>query len=253
MRRLIINADDFGWDHETAEATISLMELGVVTSATIIMGRPATDVALDYASSHRDSGLSFGLHFNIVDGHPSASLAPSSLTDSGGRFRSSNVVRLAALFGSIRADDVAREARAQIEAFLASGVKPSHLDSHGHLHKFPSIARALVPVLDEYQIRRVRRPQNLYFSRSVFDMVDTYCRRTGPRFDSTDYFCAIEPTQPHWLARIAELLPQGTSELAVHPGINEPWRRNETVSLKEAGAAFFKRHDIQLISYLALD
>ncbi|MGZ3240173.1 MAG: ChbG/HpnK family deacetylase, partial [Burkholderiaceae bacterium] len=49
VKQLIINADDFGWDIDSCKATIDCMETGSVTSATIMTGRPATDMACEYA------------------------------------------------------------------------------------------------------------------------------------------------------------------------------------------------------------
>ena len=47
MRKLIINADDFGLDEETVEWTIKGFELGKLTSATIMAGMPETARAVE--------------------------------------------------------------------------------------------------------------------------------------------------------------------------------------------------------------
>lgn len=52
MKKLIINADDFGFDAHTVEWTIKGFERGALTSATIMAGMPATDLAISFAKAH---------------------------------------------------------------------------------------------------------------------------------------------------------------------------------------------------------
>ena len=68
MRKLIINADDFGLDEHTVEWTIKGFDCGALTSATIMAGMPATELAVEYAKRHPK--FSFGVHFYLVDESP---------------------------------------------------------------------------------------------------------------------------------------------------------------------------------------
>jgi chitin disaccharide deacetylase len=190
-----------------------------------------------------------GLHFNIVDGHPPHSAAPRSLLSSDGRFRSSDAQRLAALLGRSRAEDIARELRAQLSILRDRGVRISHLDSHGHLHKFPAVARAIQPVLREFQITKVRRPQNLYRHRSFRDVLDHYCGHRFPHFVTTDYLYALEPGEGDWLLEFLTFLPEGIAELAVHPGRTDAWRRFETEPFFRHGPKVFRDAGVELVSY----
>ena len=45
MKKLIINADDFGLNDHTVEWTIKGFERGALTSATIMAGMPTTEKA----------------------------------------------------------------------------------------------------------------------------------------------------------------------------------------------------------------
>ena len=49
MKKLIVNADDFGFDDETVDWTIRGFEQGKITSATVMAGMPATERAVAYA------------------------------------------------------------------------------------------------------------------------------------------------------------------------------------------------------------
>ena len=248
MKRLIINADDFGWDVETTSTTISLIQRGIVTSASIMLGRPATEMALKYARSRAGDKISFGLHLNIVDGMLPVSHQPHSLVNRTGSFRRSHYQRIAALFGRLRASDLEQEIRAQLDLLLESGICPTHVDSHGHLHKIPQIARVLSEVLKEYDINYVRRSQNIYHGHSLSDFLDTYSAWRSPKFLSTDYFYAPNG-RGDWLQQFIGDLPVGTTELGVHPGNAEEWRRVETVPLSQIDPDSFARQGIELISY----
>ena len=251
MKQLIINADDFGWDAETVDATIALFDRGLLTSATIMTGFEATKRAIEFARTAPDT-WSFGLHFNIVDGHLPCSKTPNSLCTKQGMFRWSHLQRLAALFGQLRASDIAAELRAQLAILKQMGVRISHLDSHGHLHKFPTIARAIKPVLEEFGVARVRRPQNLYMTRSFLDVLDRYCETRFPPFVTTDYLFMAEGEDHSWLEGFVSALPEGVTELGIHPGRAESWRNTQTEPLLNYDIAQLQKQGIDLVSYREL-
>ena len=64
MADIIINADDFGFSENTVEATIKLFESKVISSATIMLSMPGTEIAIDYAK--KNPQFSFGLHLNLI-------------------------------------------------------------------------------------------------------------------------------------------------------------------------------------------
>ncbi len=85
-KRIIVNADDLGWNRQVNQATRVLMEAGLVTSATIMANGPCWSEAIDLARSKPD--LSFGVHLNLTGGRPlcgSRLLEP--LLDDDGNFR----------------------------------------------------------------------------------------------------------------------------------------------------------------------
>ena len=49
MLNIIVNADDFGFSEETVESTIKLFELNAISSATIMLSKPGTCKAIEYA------------------------------------------------------------------------------------------------------------------------------------------------------------------------------------------------------------
>jgi hypothetical protein len=251
-KKLIINADDFGWDDDSCKATIECMEAGSITSATIMTGRPATDIACEYAAanSHR---FSFGLHLNIVDHHKPLSENPTSLVDSTtAAFRMSDQQRIRALFWQLNSFDLQNELKAQLEVLKRKGVKVSHIDSHGHLHKFPCVITALKNSLDQSNIKCVRRPQNLYGTGSKIKT--KIINRTSSLFFKslilTDYFLTISSYKDAWFSNLLTLLPNGITELAVHPGHTEKWRNEEVQPLLDKKFPFLlEKNGIQLTNF----
>ena len=106
---VIFNADDFGYSGGINRGIVEAHERGVVTSATLVVNGPSTEEAVALAKSH--PGLSVGLHINFTN----------------------EAQRLIDLESS---DECRDELRRQYARFLElMGTKPTHLDSHQHVHR----------------------------------------------------------------------------------------------------------------------
>jgi predicted glycoside hydrolase/deacetylase ChbG (UPF0249 family) len=251
-KQLIINADDFGWDADSCQATIDCMEAGSVTSATIMTGRPATDMACEYAAanSHR---FSFGLHFNIVDQHKPLSQKVTSLIDPATHLlRDSGQQRKQAILWRLNSLEIQSEFLAQLGALAKNDVRVSHVDSHGHLHKFPCVISSLKQAFVQSNIKRVRRPQNLYGpgSKLTTKIINGVSSSFFTSLTSTDHFLTISSYQNNWFRHLLALLPNGITELAVHPGYVEQWRSEELRPLLDPSfSPLLVEHRIQLINF----
>jgi chitin disaccharide deacetylase len=249
-RQLIVNADDFGFDEDTCEQTEALMLAGIVRSATLMTGMPASARALAFARQHQGT-LSFGLHFNIAEGRPQGPRPAPSLVDLGsGEFHGPFKQRLRCLGGLARPEEVAAELEHQLSRLADQGLKLSHVDSHGHLHKFPAVAAAMLPVLGRHGIRRMRRPQNIYQrGRPLTRLLNRYCSARFPNISTTDHCCGIEAPDADAFARMLRALPTGRTELACHPGLSEAWRRDETTLLRDQLPQLLAQNGIANISF----
>lgn len=231
MRSLIINADDFGLDHETCATTVDCFEAGLLTSASIMAACAASAQAYDYARQNRKR-FSFGLHFNIVDGFRPVAGNDTSLCDEPGYFRESEAQRYAAMAGWLAVDDIRREFRLQLEELRDNHVEVTHVDSHGHLHKFPAIIYSLRLEMRRAGVTWVRRPQNIYLRpngkrralNNVFAIPFWGMMRT-------DYYCAVDGGDETWAKRLPPIVPEGLTEVSVHPGRKEAWRLIEASPL----------------------
>jgi chitin disaccharide deacetylase len=285
VRRLIINADDFGLTSGVNRAIGEANRSGLLTSATMMANAPAFDEAAAIASAH--PGLKTGCHVVLIDGEPvSSSLA--SLTNGSARFRTSlKEFAVAAVRRRLSADEIQREAEAQIRKIQARGVTLTHIDSHKHTHMFPQVLRPVLRAAKACGIRAVRNPFEPLRSWAggmllrapglwlrcagvmTFQMFSAEFRRALKEEDmlSTDGTVGIAATgklDQTMLLAILKGLPKGTWELVCHPGYSDADLRSAgtrlTVSREvELGALTsaetkeaLARQKIELISYAEL-
>src|SRR5947207_2641275 len=150
VRKLIVNADDFGMTRGINRAIAEAHDAGIVTSTTLMANSEAFDDAVEIAA--RRPSLRVGCHVVLVEGHPLAdgteinSLLDPAVRTNGTKpqLRASlaNFAR-AATRGLIRAEHVVTETVAQIQKLQAAGVNVTHVDCHKHAHMFPRIAEAV--------------------------------------------------------------------------------------------------------------
>jgi hypothetical protein len=260
--RLILNADDFGACEDTVRATIACFAEGALTSATIMVGKPATAAALEFARSHPE--YDFGVHLRLVaDGDADRPVcdpaAVPGLVDDDGHLLRTRTLRLRALSHRLPVADVEREITSQIELVREAGVEVSHVDSHRHVHKLAPVREALERVLPRFGIRRVRTVQDVYLRKPLtsptFWIGRRWRRRLTVAFDTTEHLYL--PSSAHDVGWDEPLLERcgrlsGPSlEVAVHPGSLEGWRDEERGTiLRFAPAARAAGHE--LISWRAL-
>jgi predicted glycoside hydrolase/deacetylase ChbG (UPF0249 family) len=206
VRRLIVNADDFGLTPGVSRGILHAHREGLVTSTTVLASLPAQP-EID-AEAMGCPGLGLGLHVNLTWGAPvSPPGTVPSLVDAEGRLGRD----LAVLQARARPDDVRREADAQIEAFSRRfGRPPTHLDSHHHVHRLPGVMDAIVDVA--LAARLPLRSQDPGFRDGL--------RRRG--IPTSDHFVGDAQAEPYWTtARLLDQLATlsiGVTELMCHPG-----------------------------------
>lgn len=267
MRRLIVNADDFGLTSGVNRAIVEGNRSGIVTSATLMANAKATELAIDLAKSQ--PSLKTGCHVVLIDGVPlTANL--SSLTESSQRFRSSlKQFAFAAVRGQIAADEIQREVEAQIRKLQSRGITLTHLDSHKHTHMFPHILRPLVRAAKACGVRAVRNPfepMRCWPAGMVFGSPGLWLRSAGVMtfqmfaaefrrlmkeegMVSTDGTVGIAVTgllNPKKLLQILEALPDGTWELVCHPGYSDS-------DLQAAGTRLTQSREIELSALTSAD
>jgi len=262
VRRLIVNADDFGLTSGVNRAIIEGNRTGIVTSATLMANARATDSAIDLAKA--EPGLKTGCHVVLIDGVPLAPNLPT-LTDGSPHFRTSlKQFAVAATRNQIAADEIQREAEAQIRRLQSDGITLTHLDSHKHTHMFPHILRPLVCAAKACGIRAVRNPFEpirCWPTGMVFGSPGLWLRSAGVMtfqmfaaqfwrilndegMVSTDGTVGIAVTgllNQQKLLQTLEGLPHGTWELVCHPGYSDS-------DLQAAGTRLTQSREIELLA-----
>ncbi|MHB9145759.1 MAG: chitin disaccharide deacetylase [Symbiobacteriia bacterium] len=246
-RQLIVNADDFGLSPGVSLGILAAHKEGIVTSTTLMVNMPGAQDAFELAKTTPTLGV--GIHFTLDAGKPVAA-GVDSLTGPDGKF-----LKLPALKESARPDHIKRELAAQFEAFLASGLTPTHIDSHhhvcGHLH---AAEEAMLAIAAEYRVPA----RHFGFQRERFE-------RHG--VETTDHFTPCfygkeSITVDHLLQIILGLEP-GVTELMCHPAYLDHHllkgssyaaeRVAELATLTEPQAkALLQSLGVQLISYREL-
>jgi hopanoid biosynthesis associated protein HpnK len=244
MKRLIVNADDFGVTRGVNRGIIRCFREGIVTSTTIMANGDAFEDAVELARANPELGV--GVHVVLIGGR---ALAPREQVgrlagEDGELPKTVKSLILKASARLIRASQIEAEVRAQFERVRAAGIAPTHFDSHKHAHLHPMVMRAIANVAREYGIGRVRMPfENLsgtlgliwksggkMMGRKVFvvgsrasfpsfrRITEENQLRTPEQFFG---FAATGQLAREGLLRLIRNLPEGTSELVCHPGIND--------------------------------
>lgn len=157
-RRIIVNADDFGMNAETNRAIVEAFERGVISSTTLMANMPGFEEACELARRHQLCGR-IGVHLNLTEGRPiSGPIKRVSLfCDANGEFRPR---RTLFHLSSEEAQAVDAEFSAQIDACIERGIRPTHLDSHQHVHTEWAIGAVAIIVARRYGIGAIRLSRN---------------------------------------------------------------------------------------------
>lgn len=145
---VIVNADDLGRTDGINEGIFAAHRDGIVSSATLMVGFPASEAAAAAWAHHPDIGI--GLHVTLTGATPPtlpAGRVPS-LVDAEG-----NLPRKPEGLGGAEPADVLAEVRSQLARFRElTGRLPTHLDSHHHSHRLPVVLEALIEVAREHAL-----------------------------------------------------------------------------------------------------
>ncbi|HLS08510.1 chitin disaccharide deacetylase [Lentibacillus sp.] len=146
MLKLIINADDFGYSRAVNYGIIDAHTEGVLTSTTCLTNMPGAEHAYELGRQHKSLGI--GVHLTLTCGRPLLD-SHQTLVDADGNFK--KLHHYAAKF-HVDQDELYREWKAQIEAFLDSGLTPTHLDSHHHINNREQILPVFIRLANEYKL-----------------------------------------------------------------------------------------------------
>jgi hopanoid biosynthesis associated protein HpnK len=239
VKRLIVNADDFGLSESVNCGILRAHVHGIVTSATLMATMPGFDHAVGLAKSHPSLGI--GVHLNVLRGSPlSPPEAIPSLVGRNGTFLNS-FRRFAGrlVTGRIRAEDIQREFAAQVDRVREAGITVSHVDSEKHLHALPILFRAAATIAEAAGVRGIRVPSE---TKALVDsssatavsragrlkaaIVRHYAEKSRRQLRerslrTTDSFFGVAVqgiVEADVLVKLARKLRHGVCEITCHPG-----------------------------------
>jgi hopanoid biosynthesis associated protein HpnK len=269
MKRLIVNADDFGLSHSINRGILVAHRDGILTSTSLVANGLAFDDAT--VSSRQFPQLSVGVHLNVSEGVP-VSLAPRipSLVNKAGELHLKPLrLWIGLLRRQINLEEIQAEWRAQIMKVLGSGVTPTHLDGHLHVHVLPQLSPIVIGLAREFDIRNVRCPvedleatlplvwriggATALLKRSAIAYgVSSFAQRFKKRLHAAglvcpDAFFGLAHTgflDAEGLSALLALVPNGTTELMCHPGY-------DSAEMKSLGGSLTHQREAEVLALIS--
>lgn len=188
-KKLIVNADDFGQSPGINSGIIKAYELGIVTSASLMVRYPAAKDAAGYAQKNPSLGI--GLHIDLGEW----------IYNDG---------NWDALYEVVPMNDVhavTEEINKQLESFYTlMNRKPGHLDSHQHVHQRENLRPVFLALAKRLDITLRGCSSKVNYCGDFY----------GQLMDGAPYHTAISV---EGLKKTISKLPDGITELACHPAL----------------------------------
>jgi len=156
---LVVNADDFGLSESINKGILETYHRGIVRSTSLMPNGPAFDDAVQISKD--TPGLGVGIHVSLVGERcvaPARELA--GLVSADGLLPAGFVEFLRMfLVGRFSTEHIRREIGAQVSRVISAGIRPTHIDSHQHLHVFPGVIDAVLGAAKAASIPTIRIPR----------------------------------------------------------------------------------------------
>ncbi len=229
---LIVNADDFGFTDGVNRGIIEAHLAGTVTSASLMVNTPGFAGAVE--ALRRTPTLRVGLHANLTTGRPlSGPLATPSLVEpETGQLLPLRRLVWRAMRNGLVYREVYAEVQAQFARAVDEGIVLTHVDGHQHVHQLPIISDAVRDVAARFGVTRIRAPFESLAHRPW--RLRATMVKIALRLADRGRAHAHHTSQPQMhvrgislqgggpfaerLRRDLQSLPQGVTELIVHPG-----------------------------------
>ena len=202
MKKLIVNADDFGYREGINKGIIYAHQKGVVSSASLFVEREGSQEAVLLAKEN--PSLALGIHLDLDKFFEIDHAKGSVVSWINNSIDSIETLKI--------------EVRRQMDKFFSFGFTPDHIDSHHHSHLMLDVFEPVCQIAQEYKVPVVRLFKKFYSQESNFEQAKNIAKNYNIVFP--DHF--IEGW--YW-GNIDE--DYGVAELMTHPGYGELWREAE--------------------------
>ena len=241
VRRLIVNADDFGLSASVNAAVLRAHRDGILTTASLMVNEPGLAEAVQFARQNPRLGV--GLHLTLLMGH--AALPPAQipgLVNPRGEFSNSPVgVGMNYFFRRGLRDQLRAEIHAQFAKFHATGLPLDHVNGHLHLHLHPVVFKILMEDAAQLRITHLRLTRDclarsrrmsrghLFYRIShaaIFEFLSGRARtvlaaKKIRHAQITFGLLQDSRVDEEYLLKLLPELPPGDSELYSHPSLDK--------------------------------
>jgi len=229
MKRLIVNADDYGLCPEVTQGILKAWDAGVISSTTVLANLcPGDDLR-----RLRDSGLACGLHVNLVEGPPlTGAVGFRAIVGADGCFSGVGKLAWAVFRKRLPPGRIREELNAQAGVLDDAGLRIDHLDGHRHAHHLPVVTEvaaqtALTVGVGGIRLSReplgfelgawratVKKVMMLPFARAAARTYAEYGLGTAHGFFGVALLEARDPAER--IRRALSRLNDGVTEMALH-------------------------------------
>ena len=244
-RFLIINADDFGISPEVNRGVFTAYEHGVVTDSSLLINGECSQEAITMIKENPQFPVGIHIDLDPLLGWESPKKEKFSRQELHQKMKESTFVK-----------KIHQEIHKQIEVFLDTGLIPSHIDTHHHVHGFSQIFEPLIEAMDRYGIKALRFNKTGYSLMGREDILlnaeTAHWMEDILRQKRIAYpHLLIDPLLPFSL----EELPPGVTELMVHPSSGgDQWRQKDfAMIMNQHFIHTIREEGIQLISFSELE
>ncbi len=259
IRQLIVNADDYGRTPGVTRGILRAHEQGIVTSTTVMMNMPYAAEALQLAEQYPRLGvgvhLVFTSHYPILPPEEVASLVRGD----GTFYRPDELVERVI---EVDLNQLRAELRAQVELFMSTGRRPTHLDCHHSVYLYPPFFAVHVELAREFALpMRMPLPPLGELDKDESPVfVASLPPKLARQIAAVDWQVLRDSGVPHpdhfvgeffgakmlnleSLLQILRGLPPGLSEMMTHPGLADEQLR------RESGYAVERERELELLCH----
>ena len=284
MKKLIINADGFGFTYGINRAIFEVAEFGSISSISVNCNFKAVEQLQIFHKKFPN--ISIGVHLNPIVGKPVSNpeKIPSLINSNGEFWNEHFAARIRKK--KIALHELFEELLAQVNFILKMGIPVTHLDSHQNLHLLPGYFKVFLKVAKMASIPRMRshrhyigaeceRPQltaAVYYATHLkTTIMHLYTRllmlraqlkgmRMANRLICVGHVSGKSKGELKVWEKIFSNLPSGVNEIYCHPGYpDDTLRRNATyieernnerkVLLSPKFLELLKHYEINLIDF----
>jgi len=201
MKKLIINADDFGYRANINKGIIYAHKNGLVTSASLFVDKEGTEEAVQLAKENPSLGI--GIHLDL---------------DKFFEVDHSTGTILKWVDPKPSLNEILEEANKQLQKFASFGFAADHIDSHHHAHLHHELFNHVCKLANDFKIRAIRFFKHNELNKDHFEKFKSISKQHNLKH--ADHFI-----EGWYFGNVDE--PFEIAELMTHPGYGEIWREAE--------------------------